>query len=132
MGSGIWALTGREFRNAALAFLASTFVAAVGLFLPSMVREGAASISRLSLAIVAYVYVVGVAGAFAFPLFLVLNRFRRLSWPAAVVAGAVAGFVTEALLLNQPTEVAVRAAAVGAASGLAFWVVWLYLRRHEC
>ena len=78
-----------------------------------------------------YFYTLWLAGMVAFPLFIVLNRFRFLSAPAAVASGAAVGAVVLLLIASsQWSERATNFAFAGATLGGIFWLIYRILRRN--
>jgi membrane-anchored protein YejM (alkaline phosphatase superfamily) len=135
MGNGTWKIDGADFRAAGLAFLAVCIPLAIWFALNS---PGVGSDLNAPIYVIAlwsgifYFYTLFLSGLIAFPLFVVLNRFRLLSAPMAVVSGA-ATWIGSILLLapSQVSESTFYYALIGALLGGVFWPIYRFLRRKK-
>lgn len=137
MGNGTWKIDGADFRAAGLSFLAVCIPLAIWFALnsPGVGSDINAPIYVIAVwSVIFYFYTLIFSGFIAFPLFVVLNRFRLLSAPMAVVSGAATW--VGSILLVAPSQVSKGTfyyALIGALFGGFFLPIYKFFRkqRHE-
>ena len=85
----------------------------------------------LGLIPVMYSASICVVAVLGIPSFLILNRFRRVSWFSSVISGLLIGLLV-AMVVTLPNLVTLHDAlvmgSIGALSALSFWQIWKYGR----
>ena len=89
--------------------------------------EWMSALTWLLLAANIYFWSLATMGVFAFPIFLLFRRYKLIRWWSALGVGAVIGVVMEIIIMvpnSRELHELVTFSLAGAASGLAFWLVW--------
>jgi len=113
-----------EYRTL-LAFLAASVVPATYMAIAFPLSGEREPGSILGTFIVVYYFSALATGLVGLPAFLLLSKFRLVTWWSSLSGGALAGAITLfAILGGVETTPALRFVALGSVSGLAFWFVW--------
>lgn len=108
-------------------FLVAPLVAAIAMVSTTPLVEDSVT-AALGLVPIFYLFAALASGMLGVPAFLVLQRVGLVRWWSSSIAGAVIGATITFLLVSPPTAVTLKTLwyfmAVGACSGLSFWVVW--------
>jgi len=74
-----------------------------------------------------YYFSAAATGLLGLPAFLVLLRFKLVTWWSSLCGGALVGAVTQVAVTSgrvDEIQSLLRFAMLGAVAGLAFWLVW--------
>ena len=117
----------RRLTTGIIAFLIAALIPAISLSVLTPVANGFDLFTTLGAFPVFFFFSLLATVAFGVPVFLLLYRLGMAHWWSALIAGLAIGGVVAAVL-RAPNPVQIRdvllMAAVGAASGAAFWFVW--------
>ncbi len=112
---------------AALALVLAPVVSTVLFAFSGMLTEGGVAGTKGALVLV-YLYSLAAGLVLGLPLLLLGLRLNLVRWWTALVAGIVAGGVAM-FIFSLPDAVTAHnlayAGAIGAPSGLAFWLIWI-------
>jgi hypothetical protein len=115
----------RRIIAAVLGFLAASLVPALILAVGTPLVGDLTS--RLRWALIFFLYSAAATLILGVPFFLMFLGFKRVRWWSALCVGAAIGAVVDEVLLSESTNRmrgALLFAAIGAAAGLTFWIVW--------
>ena len=115
----------RKTIAAVLGFLAAALVPALILGMGTPIAGNLTS--KLVFTFVFFGYSAIASLVLGGPFFLVFLSFKRVRWWSALCVGAAIGAAVDEVLLSGSTNRvrgALLFAAIGAAAGLTFWIVW--------
>ena len=111
----------------ALAFLTASIVPAMYLAVVYPLSGVHDWRSILGTFIVFYYFAAAATGLLGLPAFLVLRKFKLVTWWSSLCGGALVGAVTQVAVTSgrfDEIESLSRLSMLGAIAGLAFWLVW--------
>ena len=108
-----------------LGFLAASVVPAAYLAIAFPLSGERDPASVLGTFVVAYYFSALATGLVGLPAFLLLSRFRLVTWWSSIACGAMAGAISLFAVAGSVEKTSVlRYVAIGSVAGLAFWLVW--------